>query len=301
MTMHHRAPFAVLVVLSLLLRGTAPFPTLAQGIGCELFVAREDAQAVFEANRADRANMDPDGDGIACEEKPTRRDNRQRTTDGPTPAPPATIAPTPATAPTATRAPTSPPTPSPTPVPTTDAVAEALDADIDTFWRRTFESDGLIYQSPSGVVPIEDWSGRTIACSPMPERGEYAAFYCAGDQSIYYDPEIRSRTLREWGDPGWAMLMAHEWGHHVLFLLGLNSNSQSIDIEEELLANCLAGVYVNDAEARGWMSTEEAAKARKIASTSQESVSATHGTSEQRGDAFDEGYEGGLPGCGIDL
>jgi endonuclease YncB( thermonuclease family) len=41
-------------------------------LDCSSFAAQEDAQAVFDANPGDRFDLDPDGNGIACETLPSR-------------------------------------------------------------------------------------------------------------------------------------------------------------------------------------------------------------------------------------
>ena len=279
--MNRLFPFAALVLMLALalLRETAPSLALTQGIGCEMFSSQEDAQAVFEANPDDRADMDPDGNGIACEEKATRSGEKASTTGRPMPTP------------------TPTPAPTPTPVPTTDAIPDERHADIDWFWRRTFEDAGLVYQPVAGVVALEDWSGYWGACgaAPVAERGDVLAFYCPGDFLVAFDPDARAELEDQRGEWAWVMVIAHEWSHHALFLLGLNTGGQ----EEELLANCLAGSYLRDAEERLWMDTEEVDEAFKFGGSTRKEAA---GREREPGEnSFYDGYDGGLDACGVDL
>src|SRR5215211_715474 len=69
-TMHRVSAIAVVLVLAELLAGGLPRPVSA--LDCGSFAAQEDAQAVFDANPGDRFGLDPDGNGVACDDIPAR-------------------------------------------------------------------------------------------------------------------------------------------------------------------------------------------------------------------------------------
>ncbi len=115
------------------------------------------------------------------------------------------------------------------------------------------------------------------------------------------------------GPYGWDHIIAHEWGHHIQDLLGIDaSRNPELDdgyyvIELELMADCLAGVYAQDATARGTIEEDEVDDAETITEASGDLPETAfdderaHGTGEQRVEAFFTGYEDGLIGCNLDL
>ena len=108
-----------------------------------------------------------------------------------------------------------------------------------------------------------------------------------------------------------AYILAHEYGHHVQDLLGLldsSANSQEEAIFIELQADCLAGVWMNHAVETGYLeqvTSAEIAQALNAAQAvgddriqreSQGYISPetwTHGSSEQRQAALEDGYNSG--------
>jgi len=112
-----------------------------------------------------------------------------------------------------------------------------------------------------------------------------------------------------------AYVLAHEYGHHIQDLLGLLDQSsasstglQSMSVFTELQADCLAGVWVSNAAATGYLTTptsEEVAQALDAAASvgddriqreTQGYVSPeswTHGSSEQRQAALQDGMQTG--------
>ena len=83
-------------------------------------------------------------------------------------------------------------------------------------------------------------------------------FYCPGDGAVYIDLTFYRQLDRQFGAPGdfaQAYVVAHEVGHHVQNLLGLNERVRSLQqrvgeveanqlsVRLELQADCLAGVW----------------------------------------------------------
>ncbi len=150
-------------------------------------------------------------------------------------------------------------------------------------------------------------------------------FYCPGDQKVYLDlgffDELRSR----FGAPGefaQAYVIAHEIGHHVQKLLGIESRmhrlqeanpraQNQISVQIELQADCLAGVWGNSTEQRKIVDQADveaglqAAAAvgddrlQRAARGTVNPETFTHGSSAQRVAAFRKGLDSGkVSACG---
>ncbi|GGO62182.1 KPN_02809 family neutral zinc metallopeptidase [Nonomuraea cavernae] len=142
-------------------------------------------------------------------------------------------------------------------------------------------------------------------------------FYCPGDQRVYLDlsffDDLQSRFGAKGGPFAQAYVIAHEYGHHVQNLLGALEGGGSV--ATELQADCYAGVWANKAIDTGFydkpFTGAEIAEALdaaaavgddRIQERTQGRVdpdSFTHGSSEQRVKAFQQGYKTGQPArCG---
>lgn len=149
-------------------------------------------------------------------------------------------------------------------------------------------------------------------------------FYCPGDRKVYLDlgffNELQSR-LGARGDFAQAYVLAHELGHHVQNLTGIErrvrtqqqdpSQVNALSVRMELQADCFAGVWGHSAAQSGRAErglveldpgdTEEglnAAAAIGDDRLTQGRVAPdrfTHGTSQQRVSWFRRGLESGDP------
>lgn len=150
-------------------------------------------------------------------------------------------------------------------------------------------------------------------------------FYCPGDRKVYLDlgffDELQSR-FGAGGDFAQAYVLAHELGHHVQNLTGIErrvrgeqqqnpSQTNALSVRMELQADCFAGVWGHTAAqsgraARGLVELEpgdmeeglRAAAAIGDDRLTQGRVAPdrfTHGTSEQRTSWLRRGLEGGDP------
>jgi uncharacterized protein len=96
-------------------------------------------------------------------------------------------------------------------------------------------------------------------------RSAMGPFYCPGDQTVYLDlgfyDELRSRFGAP-GDFAQAYVLAHELGHHVQDLLGIErqvrsaqrsdpSQVNAMSVRLELQADCFAGVWGHTAAQPG--------------------------------------------------
>jgi len=187
--------------------------------------------------------------------------------------------------------------------------------DVQEFWQREFQSKGETYEVTQTVF----FSGSTgTGCGQA--SSSTGPFYCPNDHLVYIDLDFMVQLQKEFnagGDLASQYIVAHEYGHHVQNLLGINAKVQQAQQQNpaaankysvalELQADCFAGVWANDAHARGQFDNDaeinEALNAAaavgddRIQQKTQGRIDPetfTHGTSEQRMTWFNRGYTTG--------
>ena len=196
-----------------------------------------------------------------------------------------------------------------------DFVAFVVD-DVQRSWEQLFRAAGRTYE-PTVLVLFE--GGTQSACGPA--SSATGPFYCPADRKVYLDlgffEELRSRFGAS-GDFAQAYVIAHEFGHHVQTLLGINTDvrraqdadpdrANDLSVRMELQADCFAGVWAFSAFEEGQLETgdlEEGLGAAaaigddRIQRQSGARVNPetwTHGSSDQRVRWFREGYQTGDP------
>ena len=89
-------------------------------------------------------------------------------------------------------------------------------------------------------------------------------FYCPADNLVYFDLDFLAQLQSDFGAEGdlaAQYIVAHEYGHHIQNVLGINAemhrlqqqdprNANAYSVALELQADCLAGAWANDANAR---------------------------------------------------
>jgi predicted metalloprotease len=147
-------------------------------------------------------------------------------------------------------------------------------------------------------------------------------FYCPVDGKAYFDLDFLTQLQDEFGATGdlaTQYIVAHEYGHHIQNLVGINAQMQQAQQNDpsranqysvalELQADCFAGVWADSVRDRGLFDApneiEEALNAAaavgddRIQQKTQGRVDPetfTHGTSAQRVMWFKRGYDTGDP------
>ena len=132
-------------------------------------------------------------------------------------------------------------------------------ASTEDTWTAVLPQQARIQYQPPRLTTFQD--GVQSACG-MAESA-MGPFYCPPDQRVYLDLGFFDQ-LKRMGAPGEfarAYVIAHEVGHHVQNLLGINqrvsqlrrsaskADSNALSVLTELQADCYAGVWAHHANA----------------------------------------------------
>jgi len=191
--------------------------------------------------------------------------------------------------------------------------------DAQKTWTKIFADEGQQYRHAKLVL----YRGATYSgCGTA--QSQTGPFYCPVDEKVYIDLDFWDELRRLGGnsaDFAQSYVVAHELGHHVQKLLGIEGKVQrlmrqdpedrsALSVDLELQADCFAGVWGHSTEQRKIIDSSDVADALKaaaavgddhIARTQGRAVSPenfTHGTSAQRQRWFEEGLrDGTIEGC----
>ena len=189
-------------------------------------------------------------------------------------------------------------------------------ADTEDVWSALFKAQNAQYIKPKLVL----FTGATgTACG----TGNTASgpFYCPGDQKVYIDLafyRLMQERFHVSSEFAQAYVIAHEVGHHVQHLLGIDEQvaasrqrgnerqANAMSVKLELQADCFAGVWafhanqarsiLEQGDVEGALAAATAIGDDTLQRQSQGQVvpdSFTHGTSAQRVRWFSRGIESG--------
>lgn len=205
------------------------------------------------------------------------------------------------------------------------SVARVLGS-TEVVWKDIFAKEGQTYRAPKLVM----FAGQTrSACGQA--QSAMGPFYCPKDREVYLDTSFFNDLERRFrGCSGkacqfaQAYVIAHEVGHHVQNLLGILPNVQQaqrasgdraqsnrLQVQVELQADCFAGAWAKNAEAKykfiepgdidAALQTASAIGDDTLQRKTQGTVvpeSFTHGSAEQRKRWFMTGFkEGTVKAC----
>jgi predicted metalloprotease len=136
----------------------------------------------------------------------------------------------------------------------------AVVADIDSiqaFWKNELPA---AYNRP--YVPVQTvWFAGQVSTGCGAADSGAGPFYCPADKTVYIDLSFYNDIKSEFHATGGlfvdAYVLAHEYGHHVQDLLGIESKVRtrqgptSDSVRLELQADCFAGVWAKHATERG--------------------------------------------------
>lgn len=190
----------------------------------------------------------------------------------------------------------------------------AILGDMEDTWRSVTPQAGIRYQDPQLYL----YEGMVQSACGM-NSAATGPFYCPNDQTIYLDLSF-FRELQRFGASGdfaVAYVIAHEFGHHIQNIegtLGAVSNAQrrtdqrtanDLSVRTELQADCFGGVWgyhARDMLEAGDVEEGIAAAAavgddrmQQMAGQRVTPDAFTHGSSRQRTQAFQAGFQSGNP------
>lgn len=199
-------------------------------------------------------------------------------------------------------------------------MVDAVARDTQGTWQDLL---GSRYQ-PTRVVLFRD----SIQSACGFAQSATGPFYCPGDRKVYLDLSFFEELTQRFGAPGdfaQAYVLAHEIGHHIQNLEGIESrvrqeqradpsSTNALSVKLELQADCYAGVWGHAASKRGRAAegkveldpgdAEAALRAaaaigddrlQRLGSGRVMPEKFTHGTSEQRVSWFRRGFDSGDP------
>jgi hypothetical protein len=186
--------------------------------------------------------------------------------------------------------------------------------DTQATWTKILQSEGRQYRHAKLVLfrnSIDSACGMAQSAT--------GPFYCPQDEKVYIDLGFYDELKQRFGAPGEfaeAYVLAHEVGHHVQKLLGIEGKAESlqerdpqsakaVSVRLELQADCFAGVWAHSTDQRHLLDVGDVDQAMKAAaavgddrlqrmSTGHVNPDTfTHGSSAQRTQWFQRGFTGG--------
>jgi len=187
--------------------------------------------------------------------------------------------------------------------------------DVQATWDKTLpQSTSVPYRHAKLVLYRDEYPS---ACGEA--QTAIGPFYCPEDQKVYLDLGFFQELENRFGAPGkfaQAYVIAHEIGHHVQRLLGIESkvrrlqeqdprSRNQLSVRIELQADCFAGVWGNSTEQRNIVDETDVAQGlnaaaavgddrlQRMAHGRVSPESFTHGSSAQRTEWFKRGLQSG--------
>jgi predicted metalloprotease len=191
--------------------------------------------------------------------------------------------------------------------------------DIQDTWAADFQRRGQSYPRAKLVL----FTGEVRSACGAAEAA-VGPFYCPADRKAYIDLSFYSDLKARFGAPGdfaQAYVLAHEIGHHLQNVLGIEARvrkeqrlrsgeANALSVRMELQADCFAGAWAHSTQQRKLLEAGDAEEALRCAAAigddrlqkqGQGRVTPetfTHGSSAQRMSWFKRGFErGNLDDC----
>jgi uncharacterized protein len=190
--------------------------------------------------------------------------------------------------------------------------------DVQTYWQKNMRA---FFNTDYEVTKTVFFTDATdTGCGQA--SSQTGPFYCPIDHLVYIDlgfmQQLEQELVGTTSDLAEQYIVAHEYGHHVQNLNGTSDQVQQAEQNDpgranqysvalELQADCFAGMWAGDANARGLLDPNEISEALNAAAgvgddRIQEKTQGridkeawTHGSAEQRQSWFTRGYNSGDP------
>jgi predicted metalloprotease len=186
--------------------------------------------------------------------------------------------------------------------------------DTQRTWEQILPQQGVPYRHAK-LVLFRD--ATTSGCGTA--ESTTGPFYCPQDEKVYIDLGFYDELKQRFGAPGdfaQAYVLAHELGHHVQKLIGVErqvraaqekdpSSANALSVRMELQADCLAGIWAHSTDQRHLLESGDAQNAinaaaavgddrlQRMAGRRVSPETFTHGSSEQRIQWFQRGFQAG--------
>src|SRR5580765_2349676 len=191
--------------------------------------------------------------------------------------------------------------------------------DVQNTWSQILPAQGVPYRHAKLVLfrdAIDSGCGEAQSAT--------GPFYCPEDEKVYIDLGFYDELKQRFGAPGEfaeAYVLAHELGHHVQKLVGIEQKVHAAQEQNpraanqlserlELQADCFAGVWGHSTDQRKLLDPGDAREGlnaaaavgddrlQRMAGRSVNPETFTHGSSQQRMDWFHKGFSiGDMKAC----
>jgi hypothetical protein len=186
--------------------------------------------------------------------------------------------------------------------------------DVQRTWGKVLHEGGVPYRHAK-LVLFRDVT--QSACGSA--QAATGPFYCPGDEKVYIDLGFYDELKQRFGAPGefaQAYVLAHEVGHHVQKVLGIEPQvrqaqarnpriANQLSVRLELQADCFAGIWGRSTAQRNILEQGDAEsglnaaaavgddRLQRMGTGRVRSESFTHGSSAQRVEWFRRGMSTG--------
>jgi predicted metalloprotease len=186
--------------------------------------------------------------------------------------------------------------------------------DVQHTWEKILPENGASYRHAK-LVLFRDYTQSGCGAA----QSATGPFYCPSDEKVYVDLGFFDELKQRFGAPGefaQAYVLAHEIGHHVQKVLGIErqmrrlqranpGEENPLSVKLELQADCFAGVWAHSTQERKLLDADDVQSAlsaaaavgddrlQRMAGRRVSPESFTHGSSSQRTTWFRRGFEDG--------
>jgi predicted metalloprotease len=165
---------------------------------------------------------------------------------------------------------------------------------VDEFFVEIYGEDAT-----PAVVYVK--KGKVVETGCEVPADDIAYFHCGIDGTIYLGQNQLWDFYKNIGDIAPILAYAHEWGHHLQSLFGVEKVDQATAIDTENQADCIAGAWLQNVDEQGLVDypddLEDIDALLVAVGDAEENVNRDHGTVGERSEAVLLGFENGIAVC----